>query len=79
MANLSASKSFKSYYSELYDDDQEGWINTKKAFRQMAQYCRDNQIRFDVVLLPELHNVKDYPLKAEHSKILMFLEEKQHS
>jgi len=75
MANLSESKSFKSYYSELYDDSQEGWIHTKKALRQMAQYSRDNQIRFDVMLLAELHDLKDYPLKNEHSKIMSFLHE----
>jgi len=75
MANLSPSRSFKSYYSELYSDDNRGWLNAKEALRQMAQYCRDNQIRFDVILLPELHNVKDYPLKEEHSEIMNFLKE----
>ncbi|NIT60068.1 MAG: hypothetical protein GWN00_28775 [Aliifodinibius sp.] len=75
MANLSESKSFKSYYSGLYSDDQQGWINTKKALTQMAQYSRANQIRFDVILLPELHNLNDYPLKAEHAKIITFLNE----
>jgi len=75
MANLSESKSFKSFYSDLYKDDQEGWINSKKAIRQIAQYCKDNAIRFEVILLPELHNVQDYPLKEEHAKIMAFLKE----
>ena len=75
MANLSESKSFKSFYSELYSDDSEGWINTRKSLSLMAQYCRDNEILFDVILLPELHNVVDYPLKEEHAKIMAFLKE----
>jgi hypothetical protein len=72
-SNLLQSKSFGEYYSDLYRDNRKGWINTKKAFLQLKDICLKNNINIQVVLLPELHNTKNYPFKNEHALVSSFL------
>jgi hypothetical protein len=71
--NLLQSKSFSEYYSELYRTDQIGWVNTRKSFLLLQDFCRENDIDLQVVLLPELHVLKNYPFKKEHNLVSTFL------
>ncbi len=75
LTNLRASKSYQEFYSELYRDDQPGWINTRQAFLEIRDVCRENGIDLKVVLLPELHNLVDYPLAEQHAKVQLFLQQ----
>jgi len=59
----------------LYKDNQAGWINTKKAFLQLRDICKANNIELQVILLPELHNLKQYPFKKEYALVAKFLED----
>ncbi|RJQ18469.1 MAG: SGNH/GDSL hydrolase family protein [Nitrospiraceae bacterium] len=67
------SKSFKSFYSELYADDHEGWIRTKKAFLDLKEICRKEKIELQVVLLPELHDVDNTIFNDIYDKVSGFL------
>ncbi|MBI5674623.1 MAG: SGNH/GDSL hydrolase family protein [Nitrospirae bacterium] len=71
--NIVQSKTFNEYYVDLYRHDQIGWINTQKAFLQLKDVCRLNNIELQVVLLPELHNLKNYPFKKEYNLVASFL------
>jgi len=75
MNNLFPSKSFKDYYSALYMDDQEGWINSKNALLELRDYCRENGIALQVVLLPELHDTDNVIFGEVYDKISLFLAE----
>jgi lysophospholipase L1-like esterase len=72
LSNLLQSKSFYSYNSDLYRDNQPGWINTKKAFLQLRDICQKNNIDLQIVLLPELPCMKNFPMKNEHDLITTF-------
>ncbi len=74
MNNYFPSNSFKDYYSALYDENQEGWINSKKALLQLKEICRENGIHLQVVLLPELHDTKNQIFDNVYNKISLFLE-----
>jgi GDSL-like lipase/acylhydrolase family protein len=76
IANFEPNKSFSEYYSGLYADGQPGWIAAKSAFLQLRDVCARQGIALRVVLLPELHELQNYPFVAEHGKVLAFL---QHS
>ena len=69
------SKSFKDYYESLYDEDQQGWINSRKAIIQLRDICQSNGIQFQVVLLPELHDVNNEIFGNVSNKLSLFLEE----
>ena len=73
MTNIGRSQSFHEYYSELYSEAQPGWIAAKNAFLQLRDTCASNGISLRVVLLPELHQLNEYPFAAEHRKIMAFL------
>jgi len=72
--NLFSTKSFRAYYADLYQENQKGWIRTRKAFLLLKKVCRENDIELQVVLLPELHNLENYPFKKEHKMVSTFLE-----
>jgi lysophospholipase L1-like esterase len=65
--------SFQSYYSALYDDNQPGWQKTKEAFLLLKETCKKENMKLQIVLLPELHNVENYPFTKEYEKVSRFL------
>lgn len=73
LTHFSASKSFYEFYSALYVDDAPGWHRTVSAFEAIAEICRERRIALQVVLLPELHDLVDYPFVEEHRKVAAVL------
>lgn len=73
--NIVAAKSFKEYYSNLYEEGQEGWANSKNALIELRDYCRENGIALQVVLLPELHDTDNTIFTQVYDKVSGFLEE----
>lgn len=73
LTNVRAAQSYETFYSDLYRDDQPGWINTRKAFLEIRDVTRERGIELQVVLLPELHDLVDYPLGAQYAVVLEFL------
>ncbi|MFA5146196.1 MAG: SGNH/GDSL hydrolase family protein [Candidatus Omnitrophota bacterium] len=74
-SRLSPSKGYKEYYSNLYTDKNPGWQNTKKSFLQIKNVCDEKKIAFQVVILPELHDLSHYPFKKEQDVVEAFLKE----
>lgn len=71
--NVFESQSFDEYYADLYRTDQAGWINTQNAFLKLKDVCREHDIDLKIVLLPELHNLTNYPFKEEYGLVSSFL------
>jgi len=71
--------SYKQYYSRLYADDQPGLVGVKNSFLLLKETCKRHKIALQVVLLPELHNVVNYPFSEEYGKIETFLKQNQIS
>ncbi len=67
-------QTFESFYSALYEDDQPGFIAVKESFLELKKLCEENGMGLKVVMLPELHNLVDYPFSAEYAKVSGFLE-----
>ena len=73
--NFLPSKSFQEYYESLYDEGQQGWINSRKAIIQLRDICESKGIQFQVVLLPELHDVNNEIFTNVYDNLSLFLEE----
>jgi len=73
--NFLPSKSFQEYYESLYDEDQQGWINARKAIIQLRDICESKGIEFQVVLLPELHDVNNEIFANVYDNLALFLAE----
>jgi len=74
-ARLSDQVGFQEFYSALYAGDAPGWEKSKQAFRQLQASSRENGFDLRVVLLPELHDLGDYPFAREHALVTGFLAE----
>ncbi len=73
--NFMPSKSFQEYYESLYDDDQQGWINARKAIIELRDICQSKGIEFQVVLLPELHDVNNEIFANVYNNLALFLKD----
>ena len=67
------SRGYKGYYTNLYEPGAPGWARAQAALLQLKQVCAENGIELQVVLIPELHTLQDYPFAAEHKLVTDFL------
>lgn len=70
---FSPALSYKKYYAALYETNQPGFIRAQNAFLLLKKVCEERGIALRVVLIPEFHNLINYPFKKEHGMILDFL------
>ena len=68
-------QTFESFYSALYEDDQPGFIAVKDSFVELQGITEERGIELQVILLPELHNLVEYPFSAEYAKVGAFLQD----
>lgn len=75
--SLGISEKYSDYYSGLYQNDKLGWIKVKESFKILKNVCDDNKIDLRVVIIPEMHNLNQYPFKREHSMVMQYLDEQE--
>ena len=68
-----AGRDFISQYGDLYQQGQPGWGAAKAAFVSLKRLCETNGIDLKVVLLPELHDLKNPPFRREYGLVESFL------
>ncbi len=73
LSTVAQDSDFAAYYSALYDEDAPAWRATQSAFELLRDTCRDRDIELRVVLLPELHQLADYPFREPHDRVLSVL------
>ena len=69
-----SAKNWQEYYSSLYVDGQEGWEDSKKAFLQLRDVCQREGVQVQILLLPELHDVKNEAFRDIYDSVSRFLE-----
>jgi lysophospholipase L1-like esterase len=73
LSRSDSTATFQSFYADLYRDDQPGFIALQQAFIELRDLCRREGIELQVVLLPELHDLVNYPFAGEYAKVSRFL------
>jgi lysophospholipase L1-like esterase len=74
-SNNSSESGYLDYYTQLYSDSSEGWQEWQAAMLEMKKIALDNDIVFQVVLLPELHDLVDYPFNDIYGLVETYLDE----
>lgn len=64
----STTKGFKEYYKDQFKG--EGWTLLESSLKKLNSLCLANGIELKIVLLPELHNLKEYPFENEHKMVI---------
>ena len=62
-------KQWQEYYTDLYDENFEGWRRTKASISKLVEYCRLNSIKLVIVSYPELHKLDPYPFELVNNKL----------
>jgi len=75
LTRTSPGQTFESFYSDLYADDQRGFQAMEAAFLELRGITEERGIELQVIMLPELHNLVDYPFTAVYDKVASFLRE----
>ena len=63
---------YSSYYKKTFENE-EVLSNVFNSILKLKRYSEENNIKFFVNFIPELHNLRDYPFIYEHSIIKNFL------
>jgi len=62
-------KSFEQHYKDIYADDYAGWLEAQKSFTKLADYAKANNVRVIVLMIPDIHNLTNYPFDFIHDKV----------
>jgi lysophospholipase L1-like esterase len=73
LSRAAPGQTFQTFYSDLYKDDQPGFIAVKDSFIELQGVTEQHGIELQVVMLPELHDLVNYPFTAEYAKVENFL------
>ena len=65
---------FQSQYGSLYEEGRPGFEAMKASFLALRERCAANGIALQVVMLPELHNLKNPTFVREYGMVRSFLE-----
>lgn len=63
------------YYTDLYAEESAGWKAAQAAMLEMRDLAEEQGFSFQVVMLPELHELADYPFREVYAKVEQFLTE----
>jgi len=69
MARITPTAGFQEYYAALYRDGAEGWAASREALARLAALQREHGFDLGEVILPELHELEDYPFAEEHAQV----------
>jgi hypothetical protein len=73
-SRLASGTDFRAYYAGLYEEGQPGWVEARRSLLALRDVCAERGIRLQVVILPEFHELADYPFAREHAIVRGFLE-----
>jgi lysophospholipase L1-like esterase len=66
-------QTFESFYSDLYVDGEPGFETMKDAFLELRGITEERGIELQVILIPELHDLVNYPFDGVYNKVADFL------
>ncbi len=57
------------HYKSVYDSSQPGFQTMKAELKKLADYAREKHIRIYFAMVPDVHNLTNYPFGAIHGQM----------
>jgi lysophospholipase L1-like esterase len=57
------------HYQKVYDPQSEGFQTMRAQLKKLADYANQNDIRIYLAMMPDVHNLTDYPFKHIHEQM----------
>lgn len=67
--NHTGEQSIEDHYRAVYEETQPGYIAMKASLAKLADYATQHKIRLYLAMIPDVHQLKNYPLGYIHEKI----------
>jgi lysophospholipase L1-like esterase len=65
----SGEKVLTDHYRSVYAEDQPGYAAMKEELAKLAAYAEEHGIRIYLAMIPDVHNLKDYPFRDIHEQM----------
>lgn len=62
-------ENYADYYKNLYTDKNHGWIICQQEMQKLANYCRNQNMYVLLAMIPDIHNLQNYPFEFAHQII----------
>ena len=62
-------KSIEDHYRAIYAEDAPGYKAMSSSLKELAEYAKANNIRLTLAMVPDVHNLENYPFKAIHEQM----------
>ena len=59
----------KSYYRNLYEDENPSFIEMKKSLNKLSEYSIKTNTKILLTVIPDIHFLEDYPFETIHEKM----------
>ena len=70
-------KQWYQYYSDLYNEENDGWVRAKAAISRLSEYSHSKGIKLIIVNYPELHHLNPYPFDHINIKLKNVADEQE--
>ncbi len=61
--------SIEAHYKAVYDPNSEGYKAMQSALKQLADYAHANNIAITLAVVPDVHNLENYPFTDIHARM----------
>jgi lysophospholipase L1-like esterase len=62
-------QSILDHYNAVYDPNSAGYKTMETSLKQLADYAKANNIRLTLAMVPDVHNLANYPFKNIHDQM----------
>ncbi|MFH1245218.1 MAG: SGNH/GDSL hydrolase family protein [Candidatus Omnitrophota bacterium] len=63
---MGVKEELSAYYERLYSEDYAGWQQCRQSMRKLMLYSKENNVDVLVAMIPDMHNLQNYPFKNIH-------------
>jgi lysophospholipase L1-like esterase len=67
-------QSILDHYKAVYDPGAEGYKTMEKSLLLLSEYAKANNIKLTLAMVPDVHNLSDYPFKDIHERMKVVAE-----
>jgi lysophospholipase L1-like esterase len=67
----SGDKTLVDHYRDVYEPDQPGYQDMLSSLEKLSDYAQKNGIRLYLAMIPDVHNLEDYPFQFIHDRMKM--------
>jgi hypothetical protein len=66
LVDRTGEKALEEHYRAVYQPNQPGFVTAQRKLAELAQYAKANNVRLYLAMVPDIHNLVEYPFESIH-------------